>query len=181
VCRGGEKGCCPFPRAPFSASGVFLRYAPDRFFLTKPNASGTIEMPASLRSENCSPSARNAVRVPFGISVHLRRNPHPARVWAIGAGTGNLAALHRHGAATATERRKRRAWPRTSPVATGQRPTAANKYLIVSVDLGSKWRQAVRVVHRIRSGRICHSYTGPQTALGEVSPQITNEKSASRR
>jgi DNA replication protein DnaC len=76
VCRGGEKGCCPFPRTPFSASGVFLRYAPDSFFLTKPNASGTIEMPASLRSENCSPSARNAVRVPFGMSVHLRRNPH---------------------------------------------------------------------------------------------------------
>jgi len=33
-------------------------------------------MPASLRSELCSPSARNAVRVPFGISVLLRRNPH---------------------------------------------------------------------------------------------------------
>jgi hypothetical protein len=33
-------------------------------------------VPASLRSENCSPSARNAVRVPFGISVRLRRNPH---------------------------------------------------------------------------------------------------------
>ena len=32
-------------------------------------------MPASLRSENCSPSARNAVRVAFGITVRLRRNP----------------------------------------------------------------------------------------------------------
>jgi hypothetical protein len=32
-------------------------------------------VPASLRSENCSPSARNAVRVPSGISVRLRRNP----------------------------------------------------------------------------------------------------------
>jgi hypothetical protein len=32
-------------------------------------------VPASLRSENCSPSARNAVRVPVGISVRLRRNP----------------------------------------------------------------------------------------------------------
>ncbi len=53
----------------------FLRCAPDKFFLTKPNTSRTIELPASLRSENCSPSARNAVRVPFGISVHLRRNP----------------------------------------------------------------------------------------------------------
>jgi hypothetical protein len=28
-----------------------------------------IELPASLRSENCSPSARNAVRVPGGISA----------------------------------------------------------------------------------------------------------------
>src|SRR5439155_25336192 len=45
------------------------------FFLTKPNTSSTIEVPASLRSERCSPSARNAVRVPFGISVRLRRNP----------------------------------------------------------------------------------------------------------
>jgi hypothetical protein len=32
-------------------------------------------VPASLRSEDCSPSARNAVRVPFGITVRLRRNP----------------------------------------------------------------------------------------------------------
>lgn len=39
------------------------------------NASSTIEKPASLRSEHHSPSARNAVRVPFGISVHLRWNP----------------------------------------------------------------------------------------------------------
>src|ERR1700681_2531636 len=39
------------------------------------NTSCTIEVPASLRSEICSPSARNAVRVPPGISVRLRRNP----------------------------------------------------------------------------------------------------------
>jgi len=49
--------------------------------LTKPNTYCTIEVPASLRSENCSPSARNAVRVPFGISVCLRRNPQP---WGCG-------------------------------------------------------------------------------------------------
>ena len=46
--------------------------------MTKPNTYDRIEMPASLRSEHFSPSARNAVRVPFGISVHLRRNPHPS-------------------------------------------------------------------------------------------------------
>jgi hypothetical protein len=51
-------------------------HLPDRFFLTKPNTSSTIEMPASLRSERCSPSDRNAVRAPVGISVRLRRNPH---------------------------------------------------------------------------------------------------------
>src|SRR5207245_2146163 len=34
-----------------------------------------IEVPASLRSEDCSPSPWNAVRVPSGISVRLRRNP----------------------------------------------------------------------------------------------------------
>ena len=72
--KGLPPGCRPFPRTPFSAAARFLRCAPDRFSLTKPNTSFTIEMPASLRSENCSPSARNAVRVPAGISVRLRRN-----------------------------------------------------------------------------------------------------------
>ena len=53
---------------PFVASGTRLRYAPDRFLLTNANTSCTM-LATSLRSENCSPSARNAVRVPFGISV----------------------------------------------------------------------------------------------------------------
>src|SRR5260370_4753464 len=48
----------------------------DALPISKPNTSGTIKVPASLRSERCSPSARNAVRVPVGISVRLRRNPH---------------------------------------------------------------------------------------------------------
>src|SRR4029077_11242581 len=56
-------------------AALFLRYAPDRFSLTNANTSCTIDVPASLRSENCSPSARNAVRVPPGISVRLQRNP----------------------------------------------------------------------------------------------------------
>jgi len=37
-----------------------------------------IEVPASLRSDHYSLSARNAVRVPIEISVHLRRNPQRA-------------------------------------------------------------------------------------------------------
>ena len=59
-------------------AALFLRYAPDRFSSTNANTSCTIEVPASLRSENCSPSARNAVRVPPGISVRLQRNPQLA-------------------------------------------------------------------------------------------------------
>jgi len=35
-------------------------------------------MPASLRSDCCSPSLRNAVRLPSGIDVHLHRNTQPA-------------------------------------------------------------------------------------------------------
>jgi hypothetical protein len=55
--------------------GVDLYSMRQDSLLTKPNTCSTIEEPASLRSENCSPSARNAVCVPFGISVHLQRNP----------------------------------------------------------------------------------------------------------
>src|SRR5438105_4300534 len=73
---GREKGCRPFPRTPFSAGGRVPTLCFGWFFLTNANTSCTIEVPASLRSERCSPSARNAVRVPFGISVRLRRNPH---------------------------------------------------------------------------------------------------------
>jgi hypothetical protein len=56
-------------------------------------------VPASLRSENRSPSARNAVRVPFGISVRLRRNPQWAHqrvlngVYGEGRFKGILIAL----------------------------------------------------------------------------------------
>ncbi|MGB8064769.1 MAG: DUF3800 domain-containing protein, partial [Candidatus Sulfotelmatobacter sp.] len=47
----------------------------------KPNTSCTIITPASLRSDCCSPSLRNAVRLPSGISVHLHRNTHQERKW----------------------------------------------------------------------------------------------------
>jgi len=46
---------------------------------TKTNTSCTIEIPASLRSEDPSPSDRNAVRIPCGISVRLQRNPQSGR------------------------------------------------------------------------------------------------------
>jgi|HubBroStandDraft_6_1064221.scaffolds.fasta_scaffold106334_4 hypothetical protein len=49
VCWTWDKGCRPFPLSPLAAS--FLRYAPDSLFLTKPNTSCTIEVPASLRSD----------------------------------------------------------------------------------------------------------------------------------
>jgi hypothetical protein len=47
-----------------------------QFRLTIPNTYSTITMPASLRSDCCSPSLRNGVRFPSGISVHLHRNTH---------------------------------------------------------------------------------------------------------
>jgi hypothetical protein len=40
------------------------------------NTSCTIITPASLRSDCCSPSLRNPVRLPSGIDVHLHRNTH---------------------------------------------------------------------------------------------------------
>ncbi len=43
------------------------------------NTSCTIITPASLRSDCCSPSFRNAVRLPSGIDVHLHRNTHIAK------------------------------------------------------------------------------------------------------
>src|ERR1039457_5422692 len=77
--RGGRgKGaaapfpCTPNPRRAASASLRTTSPGPSR--LTKPNTSCTIITPASLRSECCSPSLRNAVRLPSGIDVHLHRN-----------------------------------------------------------------------------------------------------------
>src|SRR5208337_1468253 len=90
--RGGRgKGaaapfpCTPNPRPTSSASLRTTPPGPSR--LTKPNTSCTIITPASLRSDCCSPSLRNAVRLPSGIDVHLHRNTHhaseiaPQRLW----------------------------------------------------------------------------------------------------
>ena len=51
-----------------------------QFRLTIPNTYSTITMPASLRSDCCSPSLRNAVRRPSGIDVHLHRNTHKREI-----------------------------------------------------------------------------------------------------
>ncbi len=96
-CSRRGQGLLPLSPHPFlrqrQPSSASLRI---RFSLTKPNTSGTIELPASLRSECCSPSARNAVRVPFGISVRLRRNPQrdaPSEPKQPSTATSDLAAV----------------------------------------------------------------------------------------
>ncbi len=72
--EAGDKGAGgPFPLHPKSPPKL-LRFAPEHFQLTKPNTSCTIITPASLRSDCCSPSLRNAVRLPSGIDVRLHRN-----------------------------------------------------------------------------------------------------------
>ena len=73
-----DKGCAPFPAPLSPLVASFLRCASDRFLLTKPNTfpHNRVASVATLRW--CSGSSRNAVRLPFGISVQLRRNPHTA-------------------------------------------------------------------------------------------------------
>jgi hypothetical protein len=71
--EAGAKGLPPLsPAPPIPADPPPLRSG--QFRLTIPNTYSTITMPASLRSDCCSPSLRNAVRLPSGIDVHLRRN-----------------------------------------------------------------------------------------------------------
>ena len=65
--KQGQRGCCPFPlhpKSPLKRSYASLRTRSPHFQLTKPNTSGTIITPASLRSgtpfgflqESCSAS-----------------------------------------------------------------------------------------------------------------------------
>jgi hypothetical protein len=77
--EAGAKGLLPpFPCTP-NPRRTCLRFAPDNFALTIPNTYSTITMPASLRSDCCLPSLRNAVRLAPGMSVHLHRNTHSVR------------------------------------------------------------------------------------------------------
>src|SRR5712691_2080665 len=75
---GGDKGCRPFPRTPFSTSSILpsLRFGQvsldeAEHFLHNRDASV-----ATLRRR--SGSSRNAVRIHPGFSVRLRRNPQTA-------------------------------------------------------------------------------------------------------
>jgi hypothetical protein len=63
----GDKGCRPFPRTPFSASGILPSLRFGQFLLTKVNISCTIELPASLRSDG----VRDHPGMPFGIIPDL--------------------------------------------------------------------------------------------------------------
>jgi hypothetical protein len=69
----GERGCRPFPLHPQSPPNLPPLHS-GQFRLTIPNTYSTITMSASLRSDCCSPSLRNAVRLQTGIDVHLHRN-----------------------------------------------------------------------------------------------------------
>jgi hypothetical protein len=72
----GDKGCRPFPRTPFSASGVLPSLRSGQVFLDEGEhfLHNRVASVATLRW--CSGSSRNAVRLRFGESVQLRRNPH---------------------------------------------------------------------------------------------------------
>ena len=83
----GQRGCCPFPLHPKSPpTQPPLRCGLSR--LTIPNTYFTITIPASLRSDCCSPSLRNAVRLPSGIDVRLHRNTHNTSESFLGGGGG---------------------------------------------------------------------------------------------
>src|SRR5712671_7885536 len=62
VLRRGQGLPAPFPAPLTPLATSFLRCASDRFLLTKPNTSCTIEMPASLRSDG----VRDHPGMPFG-------------------------------------------------------------------------------------------------------------------
>src|SRR5271165_7252052 len=76
--EAGAKGLPPLsPAPPIPAERPPLRFGQSR--LTIPNTCATITLSASLRSDCCSPSLRNAVRLPSGIDVHLHRNTQDER------------------------------------------------------------------------------------------------------
>ena len=72
---GGDKGCRPFPAPLSPLAASFLRCAPERFLLTKPNALPHNRLASVATLRWCSESSRNAVRHPSGTSLQLRRNP----------------------------------------------------------------------------------------------------------
>src|SRR5215510_9173595 len=74
--EAGTRATAPFPAPLSPPAASSLRFAPDRFLLTKPNTlpHNRVTSVATLRWR--SGSSRNAVRLPFGLSVQLDRNTH---------------------------------------------------------------------------------------------------------
>jgi len=60
--EAGTRAAAPFPAPLSPLATLFLRFAPDRFLLTKPSTSYAIELPASLRSDG----VRDHPGMPFG-------------------------------------------------------------------------------------------------------------------
>src|ERR1035438_7285044 len=83
--EAGAHGLPPLsPAPPIPAEPPPLRFGQSS--LTIPNTCATITVSASLRCDCCSPSLRNAVRLPSGIDVHLHRNtqsPLPRPRWLL--------------------------------------------------------------------------------------------------
>jgi hypothetical protein len=69
----GKGAAAPFPCTP-NPRRVFPPLCSGRSHLTMPNTACTIISPASLRSDCCSSSLRNAVHLLSGIDVRLHRN-----------------------------------------------------------------------------------------------------------
>jgi hypothetical protein len=67
LCAEAGQGLPPFPAPLSPLVASFLRCARDRFLLTKPITSCTIEVPASL----CSDGVRDHPGMPFGIIPDL--------------------------------------------------------------------------------------------------------------
>ncbi len=73
--EAGTRAAAPFPAPLSPLAALFLRCAPDKFLLTKPNTFPHNREASVATLRWCSGSSRNAVRLPFGTSVQLHRNP----------------------------------------------------------------------------------------------------------
>ena len=81
--------------------------------MTIPNTYSTITIPASLRSDCCSPSLRNPVQLPSGIDVHFGRN---AQSWQqIAAFLGEPRSVVQQWASDRMPIRKRGRYVETTP------------------------------------------------------------------
>ena len=76
LCAEAGQGLPPFPAPLCPPAASFLRCAPDKFSLTKPNTFPHNREASVATLRWCSGSSRNTVRLPFGMSVQLHRNPH---------------------------------------------------------------------------------------------------------